>query len=164
MRRHLFVSTSVMFLLALLLAFPGLSPAAEEQPEGVQLKEGMSQGNFAFWLIKAIQPQLQGLTSGQVGIAPSVNFLLNPAAGPEEAIKFLTDQLGLIPEGGWKKDEPLTKEALASLLEKPEEGANLSFDELVAKVLKRVQERFQEINKKQGVFRIFSSTPSQPAA
>ena len=92
-----------------------------------------------------------------------MNFLVNPAAGPVEAIKFLTDQLALVPEGGWQKDGPLTKEALTSLLEKPEEGANLSFDELVEKVLKRVRDKFQEINKKQAVFRVLAPTPSLPA-
>ena len=159
MRRHLFKSTAAVFLSTFLFALPNVVHAEE-----VQLAEGMSQGDFAFWLIKAIQPQIQGLPSGQhAGVTPSVNFLLNPAAGAEEAIKFLTDQLALVPEGGWQKDEVLTNEALASLLEKPEDGQGLSFDELVEKVLERVRERFQEIGKKQGVFRVLSATPSMPA-
>lgn len=154
------MSTTVIFLLAFLFTFPSVSPAQEE----VELKEGMSQGDFAYWLIKAIQPQLQGLQPGQpAGVAASVNFLVNPAAGSEEAIQFLTDQLALVPEGGWLKDEVLTKEALASFLEKPEDGQGLSFDELVEKVLERVREKFQAISKKEGVFRVLSSTPSLPS-
>lgn len=158
MRRYI-LCLSVLVSLALFLAFP-VALQAE-----VELEEGMTQGDFAFWLITAIQPQLQALTSGQhAGVAASVNFLLNPAAGAEEAIKFLTDQLALVPEGGWQKDEPLANEALASLLEDPEEGAGLSFDELVEKVLRRVEEKFQEIGKKQATFRVLSATPSLPAA
>lgn len=159
MRRHLFKSTAVIFLSAFLFALPNALHAQE-----IELKEGMTQGDFAFWLIKAIQPQLQALPAGQhTGVTASVNFLVNPAAGPEEAITFFS-ALALAPlEKGWQKDEPLTNEVLASLLEKPEEGQGLSFDELVEKVLNRVRERFQEINKKQAVFRVLSSTPSQPA-
>jgi len=158
------MSAGVVFLLTLLFALPNALYAHDSAYQGVELKEGMSQGDFAYWLIQAIQPQLQNLPSGQhAGITPSVNFLLNPAAGAEEAIKFLTEQLTLAPEGGWQKDEALTNEALASLLEKPEEGEGLSFDELVEKVLNRVRERFQEINKKQAVFRVLAPTPSLPA-
>ena len=165
MRRQLYMSTGAIFLLTFLFAFPNLSHAQEsEQAEGTELHEGMTHGQFAFWLIKAIQPQLQALPAGQhAGVAASVNFLVNPAAGPEEAITFLTDQLALVPEGGWQKDESLANEALASLLEKPEEGEGLSFDELVEKVLKRVQDLFQKINKKQAVFRVLAPTPSLPA-
>lgn len=159
MRRNLFKSGGVLCVIALLLALPG-SVLAQE----VELKEGMTQGDFALWLIKAIQPELQNLSEPEhASVKPSVNFLVNPAADAEDAVKFLTDQLGLVPEGGWQKKEVLTKEALASLLEKPEEGANLSFDELVEKVLKRVRDKFQEINKKQTVFRVLAPTPSLPS-
>lgn len=156
--KRLGVSLGVLFVFALFLVSPMLSQAE------VELAEGMTQGDFALWLITAIQPQLQGLPAGQhAGVTASVNFLLNPAAGAEDAIKFLTDQLALVPEGGWQKDEPLTNEALGSLLEEPEEGEGLGFDELVEKVLERVRGKFQEINKKQAVFRVFSATPSVPA-
>jgi len=156
-----------MFLLAVLSVFPALSQAeespAEERPS-IPTEEVTTQGEFAFWLIKAIQPQLQSLTSGQhAGIVASVNFLVNPAAGPVEAIKFLTDQLALVPEEGWQKDEVLTKKALASLLGDSEEGDGLTYDELVDRALDLVESRFQEISKKTGVFRILSATPSLPA-
>jgi len=158
------MSAGVVFLLTLLFALPNALYAHDSAYQGVELKEGMSQGDFAYWLIQAIQPQLQNLPSGQhAGITPSVNFLLNPAAGAEEAIKFLTDQLALVPEEGWQKDEVLTKKALASLLGDSEEGDGLTYDELVDRALDLVESRFQEISKKTGVFRILSATPSLPA-
>ena len=138
MRRYI-MSLGIVFALGLFLTFPATLQAED-------LKEGMSQGDFALWLVKAIGAQTK----------------LPPAATGEDAVKFLTS-LGVIPEGGWQKGDPLTKEVLASLLEKPEEGANLSFDDLVKEVLKRVTDKFQEINKKQAVFRVLAPTPSLPA-
>ena len=131
------VSLGLLFVLALFFAFPISSQAQE-------LKQGMTQGEFAQWLIKAIDAQSK----------------LPPAYGAEEAISFLT-QLGSIPEGGWQKNQEMTTQALASLLEKPEEGANLSWDDLVAKVRDHIQQIFDK--KKLGVFRVFSTTGSQPA-
>lgn len=138
------------FVTALLLALPNAA-----QAEIVELKEGMTQGDFALWMVQAIGA-LQKLPPGAKG---------------EEAIQFLGGQpdprsgqstgLGIIPEGGWKKDEPITKELLATLLEKPEEGANLSWDDLVQKVTERIQKLFD--NRKLAVFRVMSSnTPSLP--
>jgi hypothetical protein len=128
-----------MFVLALLLGVPPSVQALD-----IELQEGMTQGDFAMWLVQAINAQSK----------------LPPAAQAEDAIKFLTE-LGSIPEGGWQKDEPMTKELLASLLEDPEEGANLSWDDLVDEVRERIQEIFDE--RKLGVFRVLSATPSLPA-
>lgn len=137
--KNLTLSVGILFVLAILFAFPGTSRAE------IELKEGMTQGDFALWLVDAIG----GLSK------------LPPAAQGEDAIKFLTDQLGIAPEGGWKKDDPMTKELLASLLEKPEEGANMSWDDLVKKVQEHVGAIFDKT--KQGVFRVLAATPSQPA-
>lgn len=132
------VSLGILFFLGLFLAVP-LTSQAE-----VELKEGMSQGDFALWIVKAIGAQTK----------------LPPAATGEDAIKFLTS-LGIIPEGGWQKDEALSNEALVSLSDDPE-AANLSFDELVEKVRENVQNLFNETAL--GVFRAQSSgTPSTPA-
>ncbi|MBI2167222.1 MAG: hypothetical protein HYU34_03125 [Candidatus Omnitrophica bacterium] len=132
------VSLGILFFLGLFLAVP-LTSQAE-----VELKEGMSQGDFALWVVKAIGAQTK----------------LPPAATGEDAIKFLTS-LGIIPEGGWQKDEALSNEALASLSDDPE-AANLSFNELVEKIRDHVQSLFDE--KALGVFRAQSSgTPSSPA-
>lgn len=131
------VAVGLLFVLVSFLALP-LSSMAQ-----VEFKEGMTQGDFALWLVEAIGAQTK----------------LPPAATGEDAIAFLT-QLGSIPEGGWQKDEAMSAEALASLLEKPEEGANLSFEELAGKVRDYVQKIFNE--RKQGVFRVLSPTPSLP--
>ena len=127
-----------LFVLAIFVAFPGTSRV---QAEGVELGAGMSQGDFALWLVKAIGAQSK----------------LPPAATAEDAINFFT-QLGVVPEGGWQKGEEMTVEALASLVEgDPAEG----FDELVEKVRDYVQDIFE--GKKLGVFRVLSATPSIPA-
>ena len=137
MRTH-FVSMGILFVLGLLLVMPATSQAQE-----IELKEGMTQGDFALWLVKAIGAQSK----------------LPPAGQAEDAIYFLT-QLGSVPEGGWQKGEALTKEALASLLD--EEGAaNLSWDDLVGKARDHIQKIYDE--RKLGVFRVLSSTPSLPA-
>lgn len=157
MRRNLFTPAVVWFVLALFLALPGTL-----QAQDIELKEGMTQGDFALWLVKALGAQNHFLQAGETNPKAAVNLLVNPAAGPEEAIKFLTE-LGSVPEGDWKKNEPITTEWLAGLLEKPEEATNLSFDDLVAKVLEEVRGKFQAIDKKQAVFRVLGATPSQPA-
>lgn len=145
MRRNLLRSAGVLLVTALLSALPGLL-FAEEQ--AIELKEGMKQGDFALWLVKAIE-------------ATSELSKQNPAYTAKDAINFLTG-LGAIPDPdkGWQKDEPMTKELLANLLEKPEEGANLSWDDLVEKVQKHIRMIFDK--KKLGVFRVLAPTPSQP--
>jgi len=132
------LSLGLVGFLALFLTLP-VTLQAE-----IELQEGMPQGDFAMWLVDAIGAKSK----------------LPPAADAKDAIDFLT-QLGSIPEGGWQKDEPMTNELLASLLEDPEEGANLSWEELVDKVRSRIQEIFDE--RKLGVFRVLSTTPSLPA-
>lgn len=138
MRRQI-VSMGLLTCLALFLALPATLHAA------IELADGMSQGDFALWLVDAIGAKSK----------------LPPAADGQDAIDFLT-KLGSIPEGGWQKKEPMTKELLSSLLEKPEDGANLNWDDLVKKVRERIQGLFD--NRKLGVFRVFSATPSAPAA
>lgn len=139
------------FVIALFLAFPSPSKA-----EIAELKEGMTQGDFALWMVQAI---------GALGKLP-------PGAKGDDAIKFLggnidprsgqSSGLGIIPEGGWQKDDPMTKELLTGLLEDPKDGAGLSWDDLVDKVRKRIQSIFD--NRKLGVFRVTAATPSLPAA
>lgn len=131
------VAVVLLFVSALLLTFP-ISSFAQE------LKEGMTQGQFALWLVKAI----------------GASSKLPPAPGPEDAIKFLT-QLGSVPEGGWKKNEVMSKEALISLLEDPKDGEGLSWEELVTKVRDYIQKIFDK--RRLGVFRAQASgTASAP--
>lgn len=128
------VAFGMLFVFALLLTLSGSAQAED-------LQQGMTQGDFSVWLIKAINAQDK----------------LPPAFGPEEAINFLT-QLGSIPEGGWQKNEEMTTQALASLLENSDEVTGLSWDELVEKVREHIQNIFD--NRKLGVFRIHSPTPA----
>lgn len=137
MRRQ-YVSLGILFFLGLFLALPATSQAE------IELKEGMTQGDFALWLVKAIGAQTK----------------LSPAATGDDAIKFLTS-LGIIPEGGWQDDEVITNEILAGLLDDPD-TASSSFDELVEKVRQHVQDIFSETTL--GVFRAQSSgSPTAPA-
>ena len=129
--RRLILPLGILFL-GLFLALPANSHAQ------IELQEGMTQGNFALWMVNAI---------GAMSKLP-------PAATSEDAIKFLTG-LGFVPEGGWQKGEPMTKEALASLLEEGEDVSNLSWDDLVQKVWNRIQAIFDE--RRLGVFRAGSS-------
>lgn len=136
--RKVIVSLGIfIFVLGLFITLPATSQAQ------VELKEGMTQGDFALWLVQAIGAQAK----------------LPPAAGADDAIYFVT-QLGAVPETGWQKDEEMTSQALADLLG-DEESANLSWDELVEKVRNHIQEIFDE--RKLGTFRILGPTGSIPA-
>lgn len=138
MKRHILSAGILLIVLGLFFAFPVTTHAQ------VELQEGMSQGDFALWIVKAIDAQSK----------------LPPAATGEDAIAFLT-KLGIIPEGGWQKDETITNELLTSLLD-GEEGSGLNFNELVEKVQDHVKNVFNQ--KTLGVFRAQSSgTPSAPA-
>ena len=95
------------------------------------------------WLVQAIGAQSK----------------LPPAAQGDDAIYFLT-QLGSVPEGGWQRDEAMTKEALASLLDE-EDAGSLSWDDLIEKVREHIQNVYDE--RKLGTFRVIAPTPSIPA-
>lgn len=140
--RRFIVSVGLLFAFALFLSFSFYPSTLQAE---VELAEGMTQGDFGLWLVKAVGAQAK----------------LPPAATGEDAIAFLSG-LGVIPEGGWQKDELITNELLAGLLSDSEGSSNLSFDELVEKVRQHVQSIFDEAQL--GVFRAMSSgTPSVPA-
>jgi hypothetical protein len=146
------VGLLILSLLAFSFAYPTTTQA-------VQLNEGMTQGDFAVWLLKAVQgygPQAMG-PGTQLQAPPP------PAFQADEAIDFLMN-LGIQPAGGWKKDEPLTKEALASMLPDDvlpsEEKTSLmgdpdGFNQLSEKVKDYVQAIFDE-RRAAGVLRIRS--------
>jgi len=112
--------------------------------------EGMAQGDFAIWLVKAI---------GAMGKLPS-------GANAQDAITFLTD-LGMVPQGGWNPDGKVTKDFLASLLDLTEQEKNAlmqdpqGFDKLSQKVYNLLQSRFDDV--RAGVFRVQSASGSVPA-
>ena len=126
---------NLLLVIALLISIPGGVYA--------DLAEGMSQGDFALWLVKAIGAQSK----------------LPPAATADEAIDFL-QRLGVVPEGGWDKNGTVDSAFLKSLLG---EGADTSgaFEELLEKVRAHVQSAFD--NSKLGVARFFGSSASGSA-
>ena len=108
-----------------------------------EVTQDMTQGQFALWLVQAI---------GALDKLP-------PAATADDAVDFLL-QLGVYPEGGWKKDEKISTEFLASLLG-DDSLSSLSFEELLKRVLDHVQTLFNESHL--GTFRAFASSSSGSA-
>ena len=131
MRRHA-LSLGILFIVGLFLV---AAPALHAE-SGMPTKE-WSQGQFALWVVKA---------AGALSKLP-------PAATGADAVAFLT-KLGLVPEGGWKKDEKIDEAFLSSLL--GDEGSgNLNFDQLVTKVQERINSIYQSWS--QGYF---TATPA----
>ena len=127
--------TALLFLLAM-----GTPVYATE------LKEGMTQGDFALWLVRE---------AGAFRKLP-------PAAQGQDAIDFLVS-LGVAPDAGWDVDDPVTKEFLASLLGDEEDVSALTFEEFVSKVRDFLRSRLSD--RRLGVFRAGSSaSASSPAA
>ena len=123
-----------ILLLALIVCFSTSSVLHAE------IKEGMSQGDFALALVKAI---------GALAKLPS-------GANGQDAIDFLI-RLNVQPKEGWKKDAVITKQFLASLLG-DDSAASLDFDSLIMRVRDDVLGRFNDQNL--GVFRAYSSSAS----
>jgi hypothetical protein len=133
-------------LLVTLFAFAFiLNPLAH-----AELKEGMSQGEFAIWLVKAV----------------GAMYKLPPGANAQDAVDFLTN-LGLVPDGDWQVDGIVDKQFLISFLNLSQEEADAllkdpeGFDKLLAKVRELLQSRFDDA--RQGVFRVQSASGSVPA-
>lgn len=128
-----FALLTLIMMLFSLIAIPAISHAA--------VVEGQTtQGEFALWLVREIGAQSK----------------LSPAATGKDATDFLTG-LGLVPEGGWKEDDVVTKEMLQSLLE----DASGSFDELVDQVKEHADNVLSDRNL--GVFRASGVSPSGSA-
>ena len=122
-------------LLACFISFSAVANAAIPD-----LKEDMTQGQFALWLVNAIG------ASSKLSAAPT----------EQEAIDFLK-KLNIIPEDGWDKDTVITKAFLASLLG-DDSAANLDFKDLIAKVREYADSVFNDAN--MGIFRAFGSSAS----
>ncbi len=77
--------------------------------------EGITQGEFAMWLVEA---------AGAEGSLPQ-------AALQQDAINFLTN-LGIEPKDGWESDKTLTKENIAEMLGlTTEQASGKSWSELI---------------------------------
>ena len=78
-------------------------------------QEGVTQGDFALWLVKA---------AGAEGNLP-------PAAMQDDAIKYLRN-LGIQPKAGWDADKKLTRKDLLDMLGlSDKEGEGKTWNELV---------------------------------
>ena len=122
--RRLILSLGFMFFSGILLT---TLPTPVHAEQGMPTQE-WTQGQFALWLVEA---------AGAISKLP-------PAATGVDAITFL-NKLGVAPEGGWKKDEKITKEFLLSLLGDDKEGAEgLSFEDLIKRVQDRVTVLFNQ--------------------
>jgi len=122
---------------AILACFISVSTATAAVPD---LSEGMTQGQFAIWLVAAV---------GALDKLPA-------DATEQDAIDFLT-KLNVQPKEGWKKNEVITKVFLASLLG-DETLQSLDFSELINRIKDRVNSVFNDVNA--GIFRAFSSSAS----
>lgn len=137
-----FLKTLAVFVFALCFMVTSVAMA--------ELAEGMPQGDFALWLVKAV----------------GATYKLPPGARAQDAIAFLT-KLGMVPQGDWQPDGKVTKEFLTSLLDlSANEKKTLmddpkGFDKLLAKVRDLLQSRFDDV--RQGVFRVQGASGSVPA-
>lgn len=125
------VSVGLLFIMFLV---PAISHGAVE--EGVT-----TQGDFALWLVKEV---------GALSKLP-------PAATGQDAIDFLVS-LGIVPEGGWDDDEPVTRELLLSLLGDEEDLSKLDFQELVDRLKTAVDQAISD--RQLGVFKAGSQSAS----
>ena len=158
-----------LFSIFTLLFFAASQNLHAEDPQ-YKLKEGMTQGQFAQWLVLAIG----GAENMSNGFHGDLGFKKGAAINENTAIDFLNNltretngvQSGVAPKDGWQKKEVMTKDLLVSLLpenlQETDEIKNLlndtnpeSFDTLAGKVREYIK-----IGVKQGVWRINEgSTP-----
>lgn len=124
-----------IFIFVLSFAFPPSAHAAT-------FPAGLTQGEFALWLVKE---------AGAIRQLPT-------AASADDAIDFLRG-LGVVPEQAWKKDEPVNEQFLRSFFD-AEEAAGKNFDELVQMVSNLIENRFSTANP--GVFRVQSASATTP--
>ena len=106
------------------------------------LPKGMTQGEFAIWLVKE---------AGAIRQLPA-------AASAQDAIDFLRN-LGVVPSEGWDPDKEVNEAFLKSFLD--EKDATGTFDELVQKIQDQVASRFNNANP--SVFRTGAASGSVPA-
>lgn len=138
MRRHI-LSLGIMFFIGILLT---AVPATLHAQQGMPTEE-WTQGQFALWLVKAADAMSK----------------LPAAATGADAISFL-NKVGITPEGGWKKDEKISKEFLLSLLGDDKDAAGLSFDDLIKKVNDHITLLINQW--REGLFNAANATATTP--
>ncbi|MBI4706574.1 MAG: hypothetical protein HY761_01435 [Candidatus Omnitrophica bacterium] len=120
MRKGFFVSLVVAT--ALLLAVPVLSSAAQKTATELGFSEGMSQGDFANLLVKVTNAE---------GFLPT-------SATLNDVFKFWED-MGVVPPGGWNTNGNISRDDLIAILGlKGDEAKDLSFDDLIKKIIEKL--------------------------
>ena len=127
MQRNSMRFTAVTTVLAALLYFPAHALAVDEASIPT---EGVTQGEFAMWLVEA---------AGAEGKLP-------PAALAQDAIQLLSD-LGIKPKDGWDADKKLTQKDLADMLGLSEkEAQGKSWADLVQELVQNVTDTIAQIS------------------
>lgn len=120
MRKGFFVS--LVLVAVLFLSVPVLSFSAEKTVTELGFSEGMSQGDFANLLIKVTNAE---------GMLPA-------SATLNDVFKFWED-IGVVPPGGWNIDGAISRDDLIAILGlKAEEAKDLSFDDLMKKIITKL--------------------------
>ena len=127
------IKTALSFIMVCLVATSAMAAVPE-------LSEKMTQGQFALWLVNAVG------ASSKLPAIPT----------EQDAVDFLM-KLNISPKDGWKKNAPITKEFLASLLG-DDNASKMDFNDLVAKVRDHAMSLFD--NTDLGAFRAFSTSAS----
>ena len=120
MKKGLFV----FILGALFLMFASVGFSAEKTVSEWGFSDGMGQGDFAKTLVKATHAE---------GLLPA-------AATMNDIFRFW-EGLGIVPPGGWNADKEITKDDVAAMLGiKSEDAKDLSFDDLVEKLIANIMD------------------------
>ena len=106
------------------------------------LPKGMTQGEFALWLVKE---------AGAIRQLPT-------AASAQDAIDFLR-KLGVVPGEGWDPDKEVNEAFLKSFLD--ENDQNGSIDDLATRIEALVESHFNNANP--SVFRSSGASGSTPS-
>ena len=111
---------ALAFLISIMTVCFTLAPFAH-----AALPAGMTQGEFALWIVKKAGAMRQ----------------LPAAASAEDAVKFL-QKIGVVPEGGWNLDAEVTKEFLLSFLDEKDRNGEITEDQLLDTIEAQVASSF----------------------
>jgi hypothetical protein len=166
------LSKSIVLISIFSLPFfslPAPTHAKDEVRAVPELKEGMTQCDFARWLLYAI-----GATRSEgCGPGPETLGKVPPAHQGLGALEFASN-IGMHPEGGWECEAPVTRKWLADILGYPDDldeefitkgrleelmaGTDeQSFNEIIGKVKEHLGTLYDRICKTYGTFRILDS-------
>ena len=133
MKRH----SALAFFISIAVFSFALVPGAH-----AGLPQGMTQGEFALWLVKE---------AGAIRQLPV-------AARAEDAVDFLR-KIGVVPKDGWDLDKEVDDAFLRSFLD--EKDATGSTDDLLRKITELVENNFNNANP--SVFRTAGASGATPS-